>query len=71
MARKSLGDVVAHRIEDERKRRGWSFRQLADALDVPVSTAHGWATGDVSPNLDSLEKIAKTFEWEVTELLAS
>lgn len=71
MARRPPKDVVASFIEAERIRRGWTYRMLAEEMGESVSMVHGWATGKYSPNLESLERIARFFKTDVAGLLAS
>lgn len=37
----------------------WGYRELAKCLDVPLSMAHGWATGGTVPRLKNIQYIAK------------
>jgi len=47
----------------------WGYRELADALGVTLSQAHGWATGSSEPNLKNLRRIAKRLRRSVEELV--
>lgn len=63
--------TVATCIERERKRHDWTYRELGVRLGVSGSTAHGWATGDIEPNLANLRRIAKRLRIDLAVLVGA
>ena len=62
MSRKQL----AARIVAARKRAGYSSRyQLRDVSGVATSTLGSIENGEVSPSVETLEKIMKAIGWQV------
>jgi transcriptional regulator with XRE-family HTH domain len=64
-----VASKVAARIERERVGRDWDYRQLAKALGVSLSQAHGWANGTHEPNLSSLRRISRRLHIDLAELV--
>ena len=61
MNRSSLSGVLMLRIRQERERRGWTQRQLAERAGVPQPTISRFEAGVRKLDLDALERIAKAF----------
>lgn len=62
---------VAERIEAVRTSKGWTYRELGEQLEVSVSTAHGWASGKIEPNLINLRRIAKRLRIGLASLVGA
>lgn len=56
------------RIGEMRKRAGLTKTQLADRLDVDLSTVCKWETGVNKPAADGLLKLADLFHCTIDEL---
>ena len=61
-----LGTYIAR----QRKRRGLSLQQIADAVGVRKSVVHDWEHGVMTPKLASLERLADVLEVPLDDLLA-
>lgn len=57
------------RLREVRKRKGLSIRGLAAKAKVGFSTVYRIEAGKVTPDLATLEKLAKALGVPVTELL--
>lgn len=57
---KAKFDVLS-RIDDERRKRGWSEYQLAVNSDITQSTISTWRKRELQPNIASIEKICAGF----------
>lgn len=57
------------RIQQMRKARGWTQRDLADRLHVTDKSVSKWERGLNFPDMTMLEPLAKTLDTTVVELL--
>ena len=60
---------VKERIRKARKSSGLSQHQLADSLGLSFMTIRRWESGEVSPRIDEIQKIAKTLNTSAEYLL--
>ncbi len=56
------------RIAEMRERAGMTKTQVADMLDVDISTVCKWETGVNKPTADGLLKLANLFHCAIDEL---
>jgi len=61
------GEIL--KITELRERAGMTQAQLADKLDVDVSTVCKWETGVNTPRVDGILKLADMFRCSTDELL--
>ena len=59
---------MENRIEEFRKKKGWSQYVLADKLGVARSLVGRWERGDTIPSLEWAILLARTLETTVEEL---
>src|SRR3954466_3249872 len=52
-----------------REKKGFTLQEVADRLDVGVSTLHGWENGDRQVDLGDLTALAKVYNVHPTALL--
>lgn len=57
------------RIKIERIMRDWTMEQLAEKSDLGTTTIANIESGSTSPTLDTIEKLAKSLNFELYELL--
>ena len=71
MGNKDLGIYlnIGKKIKDIRKQRGFTQKEFAQLLRIPVTTYANYENGNRTPKTDMIEKIASALEIEVTELL--
>jgi transcriptional regulator with XRE-family HTH domain len=55
------------RAREWRERRGLSYRELADRAGIALSTLYRIESGNASPTVLMLEKLAKALEIEVVD----
>ena len=60
---------VKERIRKARKSSGLSQHQLADSLGLSFMTIRRWESGEVSPRIDEIQKIAKVLDTSAKYLL--
>ena len=60
---------VKERIRKARKSSGLSQHQLADSLGLSFMTIRRWESGEVSPRIDEIQKIAKVLDTSAEYLL--
>ena len=65
----TIGDKISKKIKLERNKRNLSQLDLATLAGVDKNTIWKIETGQVSPTVITLEKIAKAFEMEFTSLV--
>lgn len=65
----TIGDKISKKIKLERNKRNLSQLDLATLAGVDKNTIWKIETGQVSPTVNTLEKIAKAFEMEFTSLV--
>jgi transcriptional regulator with XRE-family HTH domain len=65
------GELIGDRIKRERLDRGWTQRQLADAVDVGVPHISKVEANRESPSDDLLERVAKVFKMDSAELFVA
>jgi len=63
--------MFTQKLKQLRLERGLSQQQIADKLGISNQAYSRWETGKFSPNLQSLEKIAKTLNVPIEELLSN
>lgn len=61
--------VLAMRIKEERLKKGWTQKQVADMLGVEVGTFSGYERAYRTPETKTIEKLANFFEVRVDYLL--
>jgi transcriptional regulator with XRE-family HTH domain len=49
-------------------KNNWSLKDLADQLEVPSSTVHGWLNGVPPKSVKTLKKIAVLMDCSIDEL---
>ena len=71
MGNKDLGIYlnIGKKIKDIRKQRGFTQKDFAQLLIIPVTTYENYENGNRTPKTDMIEKIASALEIDVTELL--
>lgn len=71
MGNKDLGIYlnIGKKIKDIRKQRGFTQKDFAQLLRIPVTTYANYENGNRTPKTDMIEKIASALEIDVTELL--
>lgn len=57
------------KIAEQRKRKGWTQKTIADKLHVSVAAVSKWERGLNYPDLSIMEDLAETLELSVAELL--
>lgn len=62
-------DYFANQLKSLFQATDVTRRELAEVLDVPVSTVSEWARGDATPDLCELRDIAEYFELPVSFFL--
>lgn len=65
----TLAGAIGERVEDLRKRRGWTANDLADASGVGQGTVLAIERGQTSPTVDTVAAIAAGLETTPTKLL--
>ena len=58
-------------IAEERKKKGWTQKQLAEKLNISDKTVSKWECGDGYPDITLLPTIANFFEVTVDELIGN
>ena len=53
-------NVIVERIEELRKKKGWSKYDLAKFSGITTNTVYGWTRKDSMPSLSNLELICET-----------
>ena len=71
MGNKDLGIYlnIGKKIKDIRIQRGFTQKDFAQLLRIPVTTYANYENGNRTPKTDMIEKIASALEIDVTELL--
>lgn len=71
MGNKDLGIYlnIGKKVKDIRKQRGFTQKDFAQLLRIPVTTYANYENGNRTPKTDMIEKIASALEIDVTELL--
>lgn len=64
-----LGPLLALRLCELRRERGWSRRQAAQRAGINPTCLRGWEEQTSSPTLEKLELVAHAFETSVSDLL--
>ena len=54
-------DKITHKIENERRARGWSVYKLSDESGVSTGTIHNWIHTNAQPSIRALEPICRAF----------
>ncbi len=60
---------MGDKIQQYRKRHGWSQGELADKIDVSRQTVSKWELGETLPDTENVLKLCALFEIEAGELL--
>jgi transcriptional regulator with XRE-family HTH domain len=60
---------MANNIKRFCEQKGLTVKDLADAIDVPVTTAYNWTQAAVYPRIDKIELMAKFFGVTKTDLV--
>ena len=53
--------ILADRIVELRKKKGWSQEELAEMIDVTRQSVSKWESGQSLPDLDKILKLADIF----------
>lgn len=61
--------IFSQQLQKLRKEKGISQEELANDLYVTRQTVSKWELGETTPNLNTIEKVAKIFQVPVEELL--
>lgn len=61
--------ILADKITELRKKRGWSQEELAEKVDVTRQSVSKWESAQSTPDLDKILKLAEIFEVTTDELL--
>ena len=61
--------ILADKITELRKKRGWSQKELAEKVDVTRQSVSKWESAQSTPDLDKILKLAEIFEVTTDELL--
>lgn len=64
-----MKDILAS-IVQYRQARGWSEYQLAEEAGLPQSTISSWYRKNMTPSIQSLEKICTVFGISLSQLFA-
>ena len=62
--------LIGNFLSDERKKKGYTQKQLADILIVSDKTISKWETGKSLPDLEMMNLICQTFGISINELLS-
>ena len=62
---------TGERIQQLRKERGLTVRQITDALGLIPQTYYKWARGDSIPSIDSLIGLADIFRVKVDDIIVA
>ena len=57
------------RLNETRKKLGYTAQRMADIMDVSIRTYRNWESGHASPNLEALVRIADIFNVATDYLL--
>lgn len=60
--------MVANRVREARRRRGWSQNQLAAIAGIPANTLSTIETGTRIPRVDTALRIARALDLPVERL---
>ena len=60
---------VGENIKNLRKKNNLMQQELAEKLNISHATVSSWEVGRTEPNMDMIEKMAKVFDCEKTELI--
>lgn len=66
--RKEGNDVVAIRLREKRRMRGWTQEDLAERADLEQSQISAWERGSKRPSMENVAKLAVAFEQSHEEL---
>lgn len=61
--------VLVHRFKMLREQRGWSTYELARFSKLAQKTIWNMETGEVGFSVDTAERLARTFKYELWQLL--
>ncbi|MDU7363911.1 helix-turn-helix transcriptional regulator [Clostridium sp.] len=61
--------MLGDRIKEARKNKGFSQKEFANILEIPVSTLANYENNHREPNIETLEKIAKNLSISTNELI--
>ena len=62
--------LIGNFLSDERRKKGYTQKQLADILIVSDKTISKWETGKSLPDLEMMNLICQTFDISINELLS-
>ena len=65
----TLSDFITETVRAEAARRGYSQRQLAQALDMPQPTCSTRWRGCTPWSVDELDQLAELFECNIVDLI--
>lgn len=63
-------NVVVQRINELRKKQGFSQAALADAIGVNVNSVYNWNRTEAMPTLQNLENICRTFNITIEQFFS-
>lgn len=58
----------AERLREAREARGWSRRQLGDAVNVRMEAVKHWETGEHMPSMAKLEEVLTVLNCDVGDV---
>ena len=70
MELKELTRFVLDKIENDRKRRGWSIYRLSDETGINAPTIHYWYKNSVLPSLQFINEICIAFNISLADFFA-
>lgn len=59
-----LAVELGHKIETDRKAKGFTQKDLADGLNLTQAAVCRWESGDNYPTIGNLKRLARVFAWD-------
>lgn len=67
---KEIKEIIANNLISLRKARGLTQNELADELAYSDNMVSRWERGEITPNIETLQKISEFYNIPLTSLLA-
>ena len=64
-----MREILATRLRELRKEKGFTQKELADKLNISFQAVSKWENGTSDPSTSNLLALAKLYEISVEELL--
>ena len=66
---RDIREIVAENLISLRKKHGLTQNELAKKLDYSDNTVSRWECGEISPNIETLQRISELYNIPITSLL--